>query len=242
MRFDNQSAVVVGGGSGIGFAVAQALYVKGATVTIVGRNQTRLENARLKIDAAGERIRAVPGDITVQSDRARIFESVPSLDYLVITAADLPYMPFRDFTENAAWKAVESKILGPFFTCQQAAARLQPTGSITRLSGIAAYRPGIGGSMTATVNGALESMVRALAIELAPIRVNVVSPGWVDTPIWERIMSAEKRAKTLEELASRLPIRRLGSADEVAAAILSVMTNGFITGSLIHVDGGQRLV
>jgi len=95
--------------------------------------------------------------------------------------------------------------------------------------------------VVAAVNGALASLAYALAVELAPIRVNVVSPGWVDTPIWDTV-AGEGKAATLEAMAKRLPVGRIGQPSDIAQAITSVMMNGFITGTVMHVDGGQRLV
>jgi NAD(P)-dependent dehydrogenase (short-subunit alcohol dehydrogenase family) len=95
--------------------------------------------------------------------------------------------------------------------------------------------------VVAAANGALESLTYALAVELAPIRVNVVSPGWVDTPIWQAV-AGERKAAVLDNMANRLPVGRIGQPSDVADAISSIMQNGFITGTVLHVDGGQRLV
>jgi NAD(P)-dependent dehydrogenase (short-subunit alcohol dehydrogenase family) len=120
-------------------------------------------------------------------------------------------------------------------------ARLAAKGSITFTSGIAAYRPAARGSVVAGVNGALESLAYALAIELAPIRVNVVSPGWVDTPIWKQVAGDEARAK-LDAMAQKLPVGRIGRPEDIADGIRFLMRNGFATGSVLHLDGGHRLV
>jgi NAD(P)-dependent dehydrogenase (short-subunit alcohol dehydrogenase family) len=95
--------------------------------------------------------------------------------------------------------------------------------------------------MIATANGALEALARALALELAPVRVNVVSPGWVDTPIWDTI-AGDKKAERLAAMAGRLPVGRIGQPTDIAEAFVALMHNGFITGTLLHVDGGHRLV
>jgi NAD(P)-dependent dehydrogenase (short-subunit alcohol dehydrogenase family) len=95
--------------------------------------------------------------------------------------------------------------------------------------------------MTAAVNGAIEALARALALELAPVRVNAVSPGWTDTPIWNAI-AADARQERLDAMAARLPVRRIGQPSDVADAFLAVMRNPHVTGTVLHVDGGQRLV
>jgi NAD(P)-dependent dehydrogenase (short-subunit alcohol dehydrogenase family) len=95
--------------------------------------------------------------------------------------------------------------------------------------------------VVAAINGGLESLARALAVELGPIRVNVVSPGWIDTPIWE-FVAGEAKAATLEAMAKRLPVGRIGHPDDIADAIRFLMRNGFVTGTVLHVEGGHRLV
>ncbi len=132
-------------------------------------------------------------------------------------------------------------MVAPLLLAKHGVPRLLPGGSITFTSGIAAYRPAAKGSVVAAVNGALESLVYALSVELAPIRVNAVSPGWVDTPIWSAVAGEGKDA-VLEAMAKRLPVGRIGQADDIAQAIELVMRNGFISGTVVHVDGGQRLV
>jgi NAD(P)-dependent dehydrogenase (short-subunit alcohol dehydrogenase family) len=124
---------------------------------------------------------------------------------------------------------------------KHAAGWLRPGGSIGFTSGVAAYRPGPGGSMIAAVNGALEALARALALELAPVRVNVVSPGWVDTPIWD-VLAGPAKAERLAEMGSRLPAGRVGKPAHIARAFVELMGNGFVTGTVLHVDGGHRLV
>jgi NAD(P)-dependent dehydrogenase (short-subunit alcohol dehydrogenase family) len=111
----------------------------------------------------------------------------------------------------------------------------------TAPSGIAANRPAPGGSMVAAANGALEALARALALELAPVRVNVVSPGWVDTPIWD-VIAGDHKTERLAAMARRLPVGRVGAPLDIARAFVALMHNDFITGTVVHVDGGRRLV
>jgi NAD(P)-dependent dehydrogenase (short-subunit alcohol dehydrogenase family) len=136
---------------------------------------------------------------------------------------------------------LDTKLLGPWLVAKHAAPGLAADGSITFTSGIAAYRPGPGGTMIASANGALEALARALALELAPIRVNVVSPGWIDTPIWDTLAGTGK-AERLAGMAARLPVGRIGQPVDVANAFMALIRNGFVTGTTVHVDGGHRLV
>jgi len=142
-------------------------------------------------------------------------------------------------------RAVRSKFLGPVFAAQEASSRIRPGGSITFTSGIAAQRPMRGGATAAAVNSGLEGLARALAIELAPVRVNVVSPGWTDTPIWDRIAGAAPRnwkQESFDAMALRLPVGRIGQVGDIAQAFMFLMKNQFVTGSVVDVDGGHRLV
>jgi len=235
----SDTVVVIGGSSGMGLAVARGCLAAGATVVIAGRSAERLAAARAQL---GEAVQTVQADIGDAATVAALFEQVGALRHVVVTAADLPYGPVRTLTEEQLMVGVRSKILGPFFTVQQAAPRMDAGGSITFTSGIAAYRPIPGGSLGAAVNGALESMVRAFALEFAPIRINAVSPGWVDTPIWDRIAAPEARRERFADLSARLPGGRIAAPDDIARAIAYLMDDSFVTGTVLHAEGGQLLV
>lgn len=235
--------LVVGGGSGMGLAVANRLLEWGATVTIAGRSSERLTLARERLGADTPRLHTVVADVTREDDVERLFASTGDLHHIVWTAADVGgvYVPLDDMNISTARRVVDSKVIAPVMLAKHGAPRLIPGGSITLTSGIAAYRPAPKGSVVAAINGALESLVYALAVELAPLRVNAVSPGWVDTPIWESVAGAGKTA-ALEAMAKRLLVQRIGQPDDIAQAIEAVISNTFMTGTVVHVDGGQRLV
>ncbi|WNM40798.1 SDR family oxidoreductase [Micromonospora halotolerans] len=232
--------LIVGGSSGMGLALAELLLHGGAEVTIAGRSADRLAEAARRLGAP-ERLSTHPVDITDEEQVRRLAGECGQLDHVVVTAADMTgaYGPLADFDLDAARAVLGTKVLGPWLVAKHVA--VAPTGSLTVTSGIAAYRPAPGGSMVATANGALESLVRALALELAPVRVNAVSPGWVDTPIWDTFAGDAKHDR-LAAMAERLPGGRVGDPADIARAFVAVLENSFITGTVLHVDGGHRLV
>jgi NAD(P)-dependent dehydrogenase (short-subunit alcohol dehydrogenase family) len=234
--------VVIGGGSGMGLEVAKKALAGGAEVVIAGRSEERLHAARTNL--GGNRVEVVAVDIGERSQVAALFARVGRFNHLVVTAADLPYGPVVGLTEGDLMRAVRSKFLGPVFVAQESAARIKPGGSITFTSGIAARRPMRGGSVAAAINSGLEGLVRALAVELAPLRVNAVSPGWTDTPIWDRMagMTEERKKEMFTTMAARLPSGRIGRAQDVAEAIVFLMKSEFSTGTVLDIDGGHRLV
>jgi len=235
-----QCIVIAGGSSGMGLALAERLALRGARTVILGRNAEKLSVAR---ESLGGNVHAIACDITDEAQVARMFAELDAVDHIVATAADIEgaYRLLPDIELAAARRVMESKVYGPLLLAKHGAPKLKANGSITYTSGIAAYRPSARGSVVASANAALEGLVRALAVELAPIRVNAVSPGWVDTPIWS-FVAGDAKAATLQAMAERLPVGRVGQPGDIADAILFLMQNGFTTGSVLHVEGGHRLI
>jgi NAD(P)-dependent dehydrogenase (short-subunit alcohol dehydrogenase family) len=238
----NSRILIVGGSSGMGLALAKRSLAAGAQVTIAGRNEETLARVgeELRNPAA---LQTVAVDITKESQVSDLFKRIGDLDHIVSTAADIEgaYELLPSLDLRAAQRVVESKFYGPLLLAKYGAPALSAAGSMTFTSGIAAYRPSARGSVVAAVNAALEGLVRALAVELAPIRVNAVSPGWVDTPIWA-FVAGDKKDDTLKAMAERLPVGRVGQPDDIADAIGFLMGNGFTTGTVLHVEGGHRLI
>ncbi|MRH92680.1 SDR family oxidoreductase [Nocardia sp. SYP-A9097] len=232
-------AVVVGGGSGMGLAIADALLAAGAEVTIVGRSPERLADAVRELGDG--KLNAIAADVADEEQVRRIFDTVGVVDHVVTTAGDTTgtYGPIKDFDFPNGRGFVETKLIGSMLLAKHA--DITPGGSLTFTSGIAAYRPSPGGAMVAAVNAALEGLARALAVELGPTRVNVVSPGWVRTGIWDR-MTWDDKDERLQAMAERLPVGHLGLPEDIAQAVLSLLRNQFVTGTVLHVDGGHRLV
>lgn len=238
----NDKVLIAGGGSGMGLALAKRCLDVGSNVIIVGRNEDKLRRATQELGRP-ESLVAIATDIAQEGQVADLFKRTGQLDHIVSTAADIEgaYELLPALKLEAAQRVVESKFYGPLLLAKHGAPMLSGEGSITFVSGIAAYRPAARGSVVAAVNAALEGLVRALAIELAPIRVNAVSPGWVNTPIWSSV-AGDRKDDMLSAMAARLPVGRVGDPEDIADAISFLMGNTFTTGTTLHVEGGHRLV
>lgn len=242
MSLAKSRILIAGGSSGMGLALARRCLDAGARVVIVGRSEERLAQARSSL-GADDALDTVSADITREHEVAALFEHIGRLDHIVSTAADIEgaYALLPSLDLKAVQRIMESKVYGALLLAKHGAGKLAPSGSLTFVSGIAAYRPLPRGAAVAAVNAALEGLVKALAVELAPLRVNAVSPGWVDTPIWT-FVAGDKKDETLDAMARKLPVGRVGRPDDIADALAFVMGNGFMTGTVLHVEGGHRLV
>ncbi|RMI32149.1 SDR family oxidoreductase [Nocardia stercoris] len=231
--------LIIGGSSGMGLALAQLLVADGQHVTLAGRSADRLDAARRLLATGPGTVTVRQADITRESDIAALFEHGP-IEHVAVTAADATgvYGPVTTVPSETARGMLAAKVLGAWLIGKYGAGTV--TGSITFTSGFNSYRPNGSNTIVAAANSALDGLARGLAIELAPVRVNVVSPGWVDTPIWDGLPMDKEAA--FAELAARLPVRRVGRPDDIADAFLACMRNTFMTGSVLHVDGGHRFV
>jgi NAD(P)-dependent dehydrogenase (short-subunit alcohol dehydrogenase family) len=221
---------VIGGTSGIGLAVARAALAAGARVTVAARHPERIES---ELPAA----RALAVDVTDDGSVERAFEAIGELDHLVCTAASgFPAGLLRAPAEEVR-ALLESKFWGQWRCARAAAPRIAGSGSITFTSGIRSRRPVDGTGAFAVANSAVEGMARALAVEIAPIRVNAVSPGAIYTPLFSG-MPADVRARRFERMAAATTVGRVGTAEEVAGVVLMLIDNGYVSGAVIDVDGG----
>ncbi|HEY2650870.1 MAG TPA: SDR family oxidoreductase [Solirubrobacteraceae bacterium] len=223
-----QRVVVVGGSSGIGSAVAQASAKHGAEVFVCSRDPSR---------SAVDGATAVALDVTDDASVSSFFDQLGWLHHLVCTAASgFPAGLFRAPAEDVRG-LMESKFWGQYRCARAAAPLIGEGGSITFTSGIRSRRPARGTEAFTVVNMAVEGMARALAVELAPTRVNVVAPGTVETPVFD-FMPADVREKRLQAAAGQTTVGRVGQPPEIAEVFLMCMTNGFLSGTVIDADGG----
>ena len=241
MEITGQKVIVVGGSSGMGLAVVRAAQARGAHVMMVGRTEEKLKQALETLDTP-ERVTPITADITREEDVRALFEAVGPFDHLVVTAAgNLSYQPLKEVDPDTARRIVDSKLIGALLLAKHGSTYINSKGSITLTAGIAAQRPLPTGLVVAAVNGALFSLTYGLAIVLAPVRVNVLSPGWVDTPAWD-VIAGTNTPTMFAQMAQRLPVGRVGRPEDIAHAALFLMENEFTTGTILPVDGGHRLV
>jgi NAD(P)-dependent dehydrogenase (short-subunit alcohol dehydrogenase family) len=234
MQLAGKKVVVVGGSSGIGLATAELAKREGADVIIASRNAVRLDGIAEKLNAI-----AIPADVTDDKSVASLFRSTGAVDHVVVTAAQLRTGPFKTVAMEDVRATMESKFWGAWRVARSA--EFRAGGSLTLVSGFLSMRPRPNSAIVGAANGALESLARALALELAPVRVNAVSPGIIDTPI-RAAMPEEARRDMLAKAAAALPVGRVGLGEDIAKQILAFMTNGFATGSVLYLDGGALVV
>ena len=237
MNIKGKHIVVAGGSSGIGFAIARLALELGARVTIAGRSETKLADAGKRLDS---HVATVQLDLGHAASAEEGFKKVGAYDYFVSTAADLTYGPLAEMNRDAIDRMLAGKFWGPINLVQFGLANLQPGGAILLFSGLAADRPAPGTSMVSALNAGVEGLVRALAVELAPVRVNAISPGVVETEGWA-FMDEAARKDFFADLADKLPARRIGAPADLADAALFALTNPYLTGEVLHVNGGGSL-
>lgn len=221
--------VVMGGTSGIGLAVAERLAAGGAEVIVTGRDAERLAAVKERVTAA-EQV-----DGTVEEEVAAFFERTGPFDHLVLAFSPgaIGLGPIRELPFANVRETVDGKLLAYLFAIRCAAV----TGSITMVSASSARAAYPGTVALAAVNGAIERVVSPLAAELAPVRVNAVAPGVIDTPWWG-FLPDEHREAQFAELGAQLPLQRVGQPEEVADAVAYLVNAGYVTGSILPVDGG----
>jgi NAD(P)-dependent dehydrogenase (short-subunit alcohol dehydrogenase family) len=237
LKLQDQKVVIIGGSSGIGLATARAALDEGASVIIASRSQEKLEKANQQL---GRRALIYAVDLADRISLDHLFQKVGELNHLFISAAD----PQSGLLMNTAVEEIRSSLdirfWGTYCATQLAAPRMTKDGSITYMSGNAAVKAIKGSSVGAASLGAIEAFARVIAVELAPIRVNVVRAGLIDTPLLDRY--GNQRQTIIENYAKRLPLKRIGSAAEVAEAAIYLMKSTYTTGTILQVDGGALLI
>ncbi|MFF4852778.1 SDR family oxidoreductase [Streptomyces sp. NPDC001194] len=234
---DGKRLVVVGAGSRIGRALARSASAAGAELVLAGPDADRLSATAAALPGPALIQRT---DLTDEGSIAALAEAAGRVDHVVSTAAVPANGPVSGLVLADVQRAFAAKVFGPLLLAKHLAGRMDEGGSLTFFSGFAAWRPAPERVVMATTNGALSFLVEALAVELAPLRVNAVSPGIIDSGAWDRL--GKDKDAFLRGVADRNPARRTGTPQDVVRSVLYAMTNPFVTGTVLHVDGGARLV
>jgi NAD(P)-dependent dehydrogenase (short-subunit alcohol dehydrogenase family) len=234
MTLAGQRVVVVGGTSGMGRATVRAAVDMGAQVIAAGR---RAAEGRDRIEG----VRHAKVDVTDEASVRGMFEDVGELDHLLVSASPGSAGQFLEQDLAAARTFIDGKLLGSWTTARYAAPRMRPGGSITFVTGVAVVRPSGTAAMVTAAFAGVEALSRALALELGPLRVNVIRPGYTDSEMWSGLAQTERDALR-ERVAAALPTRRMGSPEDIAHAAIFLMTNRQTTGAVIEVSGGESLV
>ncbi|MEV6641445.1 SDR family oxidoreductase [Amycolatopsis sp. NPDC051371] len=232
----DKAVLLVGGGSDIAAALAADLLEEGARVTLAGRD---LEKTAIAAKAVGDTVEATALDLADEgSIQAAAGRFADGIDHLVSVAAARANGPIGSLERGALLAAFDAKVVGPILLAEHFAPLIAESGSLLFFSGLAAWRPAPGGVVMATTNGSVSTLAAALAVELAPTRVNVIAPGVITTSAWDT--TVPDKQQLFRRVAASVPARRVGEPSDVSAAALAVLANPFITGETLHVDGGGR--
>lgn len=233
-----QKIVVVGGKTGIGLGVAHLARAAGATVVLASRRVSSLEERPDLADFT-----QISLDMRDEASVRAAFDTIGALDHLIVTAApDLgTWGSFMDADMSGVRSYVEGKFLGSWACARHGAPHLRPGGSITFLTGGMATRPKLGFTAVTSAFAAVEALSGSLALELAPTRVNTIRPGFIDTDMWS-FLPTEHRDGMRQKVQETFPARRVGKAADIGHAALFLMTNPYVTGTVLEVSGGENLV
>ncbi|EPD63109.1 MULTISPECIES: SDR family oxidoreductase [Streptomyces] len=232
----DETVLVIGRGGGIARAVVVAARDAGARVVAAGRDRQALADAY-----AGE-----PGigtetvDLTDDASIAALGERLGSVDHVVSTASARARGRLGDLERDAVRRSFDTKVIGPLMLAKHLGPRIAEGGSFTLFSGVAAVKIAAGTLAVAITNGAADVLARSLALEMAPVRVNAISPGVIDTGAWDAL-GEQGKADYFADIGARNPARRIGTTDDIANAALFAMTSTFLTGVTLRIDGGEPL-
>ena len=232
----DQTVLVIGRGSGLARAIVLAARDEGAQVIAAGRNQEALGTAY--VGEPGVSTEVV--DLNDEASIAALGERLGAIDHVVSTASARARGRLADLDRDAVRVSFDTKVIGPLMLAKHLAPRMGMGGSFVIFSGVAAAKIAVGTMAVAITNAAADTLARSLALELAPIRVNAISPGVIDTGAWDAF-GEQGKADYFADISSRNPARRIGTIEDIAQGVLFALTNTFLTGQTLHIDGGEPL-
>ncbi len=233
-----QTVVVIGGSAGIGLETARLARAEGAKLILAARNPEHLEHASRELGA----LSSAAFDATDFDQLKRFFDELPTpIDHVLVTGPGPYYAPLAEFDFEKARRDVESHLFLPLQVARDAAKKVRPGGALLFMSGTGGRRTVKGFALISALTAALPALTRNLALELAPVRVNLIAAGFVDTPLSAALLGDQLDARR-EQLRTTLPIGRVVGPADVAALAVHLMTNTAVTGATYDIDGGQQLV
>jgi NAD(P)-dependent dehydrogenase (short-subunit alcohol dehydrogenase family) len=232
-----QTLLVIGGSSGIGLETARLAREQGADVIITARDPDRLHRVGLELGAS-----IAAFDATDFDRLERFFDELPTpIDHVLVTGPGPYYSPLAEFDVEAARRDVDAHLLLPLQVARNAAGEVRPGGTLLFMGGTGGRRTAPGLAFISALTAALPAMTKNLALELAPIRVNLIAAGFVDTPLSAKLLADQLDARR-EQLRATLPVRRVVGPDDIATLAIHLMTNTALTGATFDIDGGQQLI
>jgi len=233
-----QTVVVIGGSAGIGLETARLAHAEGATLVLAARNAERLQQVAAELSTT----RTAAFDATDFDRLAKFFDELPTpVDHVLVTGPGPYYAPLAEFDFEKGRHDVESHLLLPMQIARHAASKVRAGGTLLFMGGTGGRRVAKGFALISALTAGMPAMTKVLALELAPVRVNLIAAGFVDTPLSASILGAQLEARR-EQLRATLPIRRVVGPADVAALAVHIMTNTALTGATFDIDGGQQLV
>jgi len=233
-----QTVLLIGGSGGIGFETGRRASAEGAKLILVGRDAARLDRAARELGA----MTSAAFDATDFERLARFFNELPApIDHVLVTGPGPYYAPLAEFDFDKARRDIEAHLFLPMQVARDAARKVRPGGTLLFMSGTGGLRPEKGGTLISAVTAALPALTKSLALEIAPVRVNLIAAGFVDTALSAKILGNQLDARR-EQLRTMLPIRRVVGPADIAALAVHLMTNTAVTGATYDIDGGQQLV
>ncbi len=232
-----QTVLVIGGSSGIGLETARLARSKGAHVILTARDPDRLHRVGLELGAS-----IAAFDATDFDRLERFFDALSTpIDHVLVTGPGPYYAPLAEFDVQAARRDLDAHLLLPLLVARHAAGKVRPGGTLLFMSGTGGRRTAPGLSLISALTAALPAMTKNLALELAPVRVNLIAAGFVDTPLSASLLGDQLDARR-QQLRTTLPIGRVVGPADIAALAVHLMTNTAVTGATVDVDGGQQLI
>ena len=237
-ELSGQIVVAIGGSAGIGLETARLAHAEGAEVIITGRNAERLEQAAGEVGATS----TAAFDATDLERLSEFFTGLPTpIDHVLVTGSGPYYAPLAELDFDEVRKDIDQHILVPVQLARDAVGRVRPGGTLLFIGGTGGRRVHAGLGLISALTAAMPQLVATLALEIAPVRVNLIAAGFVDTPLSARLLGDQIEARR-EELRTTLPIGRVVGPADIAALALHLMTNTALTGATYDIDGGQQLL